>query len=311
VNSKSQVVGSYKDLSLRWVEVHDGHAVTFTGTFVPGSGLVTGMFSDMGGAQGAFEFDIFHLHIMNPTKIHMAPHEYLKSLPDLAQTHRESPFSETLDAGFYVARGKTVNSVTGKETNTPDLLLSLRDDGSLLGRTSFLSNTTDGDPVVRVGGVWNKEGFMYAFIYGSKTFAFTGFLVPNTEDIIGGDYKFGKSGKGQGRFAFHLKRAEFPAQANLDHTSSGSLSSLSDLHSSLSALHSSLSSALASSASDSDGHPLSSNVHDSTDLTDSTIPRAHSGEGVAYSSSLLEFSPSITSSRPGNVFDMGAKDVSV
>jgi len=296
VNGKSQVVGTHKDLQLQWIEMHTGSPMLFTGTFLPGGSMVTGTFSTMSGKQGAFDLHIFNVHILNPLKSGIVPHDYMRALPQLTQTHKEFPFHGSLQAGFFVARGKAVNSQTGKETNTPDLLLNLRDDGSLVGQTAFLKRDSGASTVVRVGGVWNDKGFTYSFLYGGKAFEFTGFLVPSTQDIVGGDYRFGKDGKGQGRFAFHMKRADFPAQSNLDHTSSGSSISGSSPHeSSEHHLNNTDDSGPPDSedSDDDDESSLHSNASGST-------PHASSPVHVSLLEDRAEFSPAITSSRPGN-----------
>jgi len=80
----------------------------------------------------------------------------------------------------------------------------------------------------RMGGVWNKEGFMYSFFVNDRSFLFTGVVVPGTKDIVGGDYRFGRFGRGKGRFAFQMKRVVFDSVSQLDHEPySSSLSSQS------------------------------------------------------------------------------------
>ena len=134
VSKRAQATGRWRDVSVDWVELHGGSTYTFRGTYIPGSGKLTGTYDIMNTKeQGAFEYQIAEVHIMNPTKPGALPHDYLKLLPSLMDSHQYAEVAGALTAGFYIAEGKTVNSVTGKDTASPSLLLNLRDDGSLSG----------------------------------------------------------------------------------------------------------------------------------------------------------------------------------
>jgi len=204
----SQIVGKYSHLGLEWVQLRGSSISSCVGTFLPGSGAVTGTFSSPSGEQGSFDLSMRSVVPNGAAYLQFISHPFLQGLPNLDnQRVSGSAAGSTLSPGFFRSQGKTVNSVTGKETELPTFAFQLRADGTLSGVTTFMPGARNGENVVRVAGHWTAKDLLFVFRFGGKVFHFKG--SPSNDpasDVIGGEYLFGKRGKG--RFAFHFQRVQ-------------------------------------------------------------------------------------------------------
>lgn len=210
-----EIVGDWTPTGLNYVEVFQGKEFGFRGTF-DGNKKLKGSYSfnkKIGGvATGTFEYNVFSRKVLAPnTAEGVLPSGYFVDSPAVDAPHEVVPLGEVLETGFFIAEGKTENDQSHSKTTLPSMLFILKNNGNIMGKTTFLATNKHPETTARMAGHWDHQTLDFRMIFEGKIFHFRGLQV--SKGLIEGVYKFGQ--EGSGKFTFNLKKVVYQEKDQL------------------------------------------------------------------------------------------------